>query len=276
MSDIKYALKDALAQLEATSDSARLDAEVLLAYVLNTSRTYLYSHPEQLLLRDHQITYQHLLAQRAEGLPIAYITGTREFWDQTLHVNQDTLIPRPETELLVELTLKHLDKPNASILDLGTGSGAIGIALATERPDWRITASDICQDALLIARENAQRLKLTHWTAIESDWFDNIPHKHFDAILANPPYIAEHDPHLSQGDVRFEPRAALVSGPDGLDAFRRIIEQSYHRLSKNGFVLLEHGYNQKQAVTTLLRQHGFVDVQCWTDCQGNERVSGGW
>jgi len=277
MTDIKTALHQALTQLKTSSPSARLDTEVLLAYVLNKPRTFLYTYPEKQLLDSQYNIYQQLITKRVEGQPIAHLTGTREFWSIPLLVSQDTLIPRPETELLIELALTHLaNKPQALVLDLGTGSGAIALALATEHPDWQLTACDSSPEAINIARENAKRLGLLNLTIYESDWFANLPEQRFDAILSNPPYIAECDPHLTQGDVRFEPRQALVSGPDGLEALRQIIEQSHQRLVPGGFLLLEHGYNQKHDVTSLLQQHGYKNVQCWPDCQGNDRVSGGW
>ncbi|KTC96309.1 peptide chain release factor N(5)-glutamine methyltransferase [Legionella feeleii] len=277
MIDIKSALLQAITKLETQSSSARLDAEILLAYVLLKTRTYLYTYPDANLTQAQWQTYQRLVDQRSEGVPVAYLTGTREFWSLPLKVCEDTLIPRPETELLVELTLAQLaDKPQAEILDLGTGSGAIALAFASECPDWQITACDFSQGALQTAEENAARLGLTNVCFCHSDWFEKIStQQHFDAIVSNPPYIAAHDPHLAEGDVRFEPSLALVSGEDGLTAIKHIIKHSIARLKPGGLLLLEHGFDQKFAVMSMLNEYGYLQVQCWQDWQGNDRVSGG-
>ncbi|CDZ76950.1 Release factor glutamine methyltransferase [Legionella massiliensis] len=277
MIEIKTALLQATSELERSSDSARLDAEVLLAHVLMKTRSYLYAYQETLLTKAQWQTFQRLVCQRQHGVPIAYLTGTREFWSLSLKVCEDTLIPRPETELLVELALSQLaDKPQAKILDLGTGSGAIALACASERPDWQITACDCSNGALQTAEENAARLGLTNICFFLSNWFEKISAKqHFDAIVANPPYIAANDPHLSLGDVRFEPTLALISGEDGLTALRHIIEHSLARLKPDGLLLLEHGFDQKSVVGSMLNNYGYKQVQCWQDWQGNDRVSGG-
>lgn len=275
--DIKQALHDAHALLAPTSPSAQIDAEVLLAYVLGSSRTFLYTYPEKKLALTQSDTYRQLIEKRCAGVPIAYLTGTREFWSLPLHVDESTLIPRPETELLVTLALmlqKNLS--TASVLDLGTGSGAVALALASERPSWHILASDINQATVEIARYNASHLGLSNVDIVCSDWFSSLPEQQFDTIVSNPPYIATNDVHLEQGDVRFEPQRALVSGIDGLNAIRHLIQHSYHRLLPGGLLLLEHGYMQKQAVTMLLNTHGYEQVHCWQDWQGQDRVSGGW
>ncbi|STX41262.1 HemK protein [Legionella donaldsonii] len=277
MIDIKNALLQAITKLETQSTSARLDAEILLAHVLLKTRTYLYTYPDANLTQAQWQTYQRLVDQRSQGVPVAYLTGTREFWSLPLKVCEDTLIPRPETELLVELTLAQLaDKPQAEILDLGTGSGAIALAFASECPDWQITACDFSQGALQTAEENAARLGLGNVCFCHSDWFEKISaQQHFDAIVSNPPYIAANDPHLAEGDVRFEPSLALVSGEDGLTAIKHIIKHSIARLKPGGLLLLEHGFDQKFAVMSMLNEYGYVQVQCWQDWQGNDRVSGG-
>lgn len=277
MIDIKQALQQALAQLSATSPSAQLDAELLLAHTLNRSRTYLYTHPEMSLEPGHQGVYRQLLQKRCEGYPIAYLLGEREFWSLPIRVNEATLIPRPETELLVELTLNLLKEvSHASILDLGTGSGAIALALASERPAWQILACDRSKAALDIATSNASRLGIKNIRFLLSDWFEAIPHQTFDAIVSNPPYIATEDPHLTQGDVRFEPKDALISGVHGLDAISYLTQQSHSHLNAQGLLLLEHGYEQGPAVNALLKQGGYEDMQCWQDHQGHDRVSGAW
>ena len=239
MVDIKHALNHAITLLESTSPSAQIDAEVLLTYALDTSRTFLYTHPEKNLTNTQQEAYQALVTKRCEGLPIAYLTGTREFWSLPLHVCKDTLIPRPETELLVSLCLSLLkDILHATILDAGTGSGAIALALASERPDWQVLACDISEAAVAIARHNATHLHLPNVHICCSNWFDRITTPLFHAIVSNPPYIAKDDPHLKQGDVRFEPQGALISGADGLESLTHLIEHSYDRLLPGGLLLL--------------------------------------
>lgn len=276
MSDIKLSLEQATTRLTSTSPSARLDAELLLAKILHVSRAFFYAHPEQALTSIQSEQYQYLLTQRVAGTPIAYLIGTREFWSLPLLVSKDTLIPRPETELLVELTLSLLtDTSPATVLDLGTGSGAIALALASERPNWTLLACDKSQAAVNTARENATRLGLHNINVLRSDWFNEIPKQRVNAIVSNPPYIAENDPHLSQGDVRFEPRSALVSGATGLDDLHYLIQYSQNWLLPNGLLLLEHGFEQGKAVTQMLKQYGYQQVQCWQDGQGLDRVSGG-
>jgi release factor glutamine methyltransferase len=277
MTEIKTVLLQATAQLAAESDSARLDAEILLAHVLMKSRTYLYTHPDEQLSKAQWQTFQQFLSKRVQGVPIAYLTGTREFWSLPLKVCEDTLIPRPETELLVELTLTLLkDKFQAQILDLGTGSGAIALACASERPDWHVLACDCSPGALQTAEENAARLNITNVEFYCSNWFEKIAEtQKFDAIITNPPYIAVDDPHLIRGDVRFEPSLALVAGDNGLAAIKYIIQHSLARLHPGGLLLIEHGFDQKSAVESMLNDYGYSDLQCWQDWQGNDRVSGG-
>ena len=277
MIDIKHSLDHATRLLAATSSSARLDAELLLSYALNQSRAFFYAHPEEMLTLEQQAHFQQLTAQRSAGTPIAYLTQTREFWSLNLRISKDTLIPRPETELLVELALTLLgDVAAASVLDLGTGSGAIALALASERPNWRVLAVDNSQAAIDVARDNAAQLSLANVNVVCSDWFEAIAPQRFNAIVSNPPYIAAHDEHLRLGDLRFEPRTALVSGTDGLHALAHIIQHSVERLKPNGLLLLEHGFTQGPAVKALLEQAGYQGVRCWPDLQGHDRISGGW
>ncbi|WP_133129996.1 peptide chain release factor N(5)-glutamine methyltransferase [Legionella yabuuchiae] len=276
MGTIKDALTEASTTLTPHSESPRLDAEILLGHVLKQSRTFLFTHPENELSSEQKAKFNQLVAKRQEGVPIAYLIGTREFWSLPLKVTKDTLIPRPETEQLVELTLAALkDIPNASVLDLGTGSGAIALALATERPDWKICASDTSIEALKVARHNASELSISNVDFIHSYWFDSIPYQTFHAIVSNPPYIPKGDPHLNQGDVRFEPRSALQSGIEGLDDIQKIIHNASHFLTSGGVLLIEHGYDQKTAILSLLNQHGYDQTQCWQDWQGHDRISGG-
>jgi release factor glutamine methyltransferase len=276
MTSIKNALFEAQALL-SHSESARLDAEILLAHILKKTRTFLYAHASDELNVETLATYQTILAKRVTGIPVAYLTGTREFWSLPLRVNESTLIPRPETELLVECTLDLLShQTQASILDLGTGSGAIALALACSKPHWNIKAVDLNPSALSIAQHNALQLNIHNISWIQSDWFSSIPLQSFDAIVSNPPYIEENDPHLDEGDVRFEPRLALTSGSLGLDALTRIILHSTSYLKPKGLLLLEHGYNQAEAVANLLKQAHFQSVECFLDAQGHPRVSIGY
>ncbi len=276
MTNVKEAISHAISRL-GPPEQHRLDCEVLLCFVLNKTRSYLYTYPEQILSEAELLQFHALIEKRHQGTPIAYLIGTREFWSLPLKVTEATLIPRPETELIVELTLKLLHSVKvAHILDLGTGSGAIALALAHEKPDWKITAVDNSSKALHVAQENAHDLHLNHVQFILSDWFTAIPAQDkFHAILANPPYIASHDPHLHQGDLRYEPQTALMSADDGLAALTKIIQQSLARLEKNGLLLVEHGYLQKKAVNTLLHHYGYTKIHCWQDSQGHDRVSGG-
>ncbi len=256
---------------------ARLEAELLLAFLLAKNRAYLFAHPELMLTVDQQKNYQQLIQQRAAGIPIAYITGQREFWSLPLTVDRSTLIPRADTERLVELVLELVpNEPHIQLLDLGTGSGAIALAIASERPQWQINACDKSLDALNVAQSNAQKLKLTQVHFYHSDWFTHLPKQKYHVIVANPPYISATDNHLQQGDLRFEPLNALVSGEEGLADLQYIINQGYSYLVPGGILLVEHGYMQQKPVGELFRHRGYKEVQCWQDIQGNDRVSGGW
>lgn len=275
--DITHALQIACQQLKSSSDSPRLDAEVLLIHCLQRSRSFLYAYPDYILNTQEQTAYEAMIRQRQSGMPVAYLMGTREFWSLSLEVNSSTLIPRPETERLVELALELVARQmNAYILDLGTGTGAIALALAKERPHWSLLACDIESKAVALASRNAKKLGLKNVEIRCSDWFSAIPETGFHAIVSNPPYIEAQDPHLFQGDLRFEPHTALVSGKTGLDALQHLIHSSVHHLAPGGLLLLEHGYQQQQAVQNELSLAGFKNVQSWQDIQGHERISGGW
>ena len=277
MTSIQRALSYGQSSLEKTSPSARIDAEVILAHILQKTRTYLYTHPETLINATVWQQYQDAINQRSIGHPVAHLTGSKEFWKQALRVTADTLIPRPETELLVELTLSLLGTTQeARILELGTGSGAIALAIASERPTWSIQAFDISEAALHVARSNAHLLNLNQIQWGQSNWFQSIPLQSFHAIISNPPYIAEEDPSTQQGDLRFEPRNALISGKEGLDALTEIIKTGIHYLHPQGFLLVEHGYQQCDAVTTRFQRYGYSNLLSAKDIEGHDRVTGGF
>lgn len=275
MNTVKNLLLSGLQILLPHSSSARLDTECLLAFVLEKPRSFLYGYPETSLTEEQYKTFQALLHKREAGIPISYLTGQREFWSLNLKVTPDTLIPRPETEMLVELTLKALkNKSKAHILDLGTGSGAISLALAKERPDWEIHAADKSEAALNIAKENAKNLGLKI-QFYHSDWFSTLLNQKYHAIVSNPPYIEKEDPHLLQGDLRFEPQQALVSEEMGLKDIRILIENAPNHLYESGFLLLEHGFNQKNKIASILKNAGFKEIHCYQDYQGLDRISQG-
>ncbi len=265
-----------LAQAELPdSDSPRLDAELLLAHVLDKPRSYLRTWPEHVPSTEQLECFAELLARRRAGEPVAYLLGQRGFWNLDLKVASSTLIPRPDTELLVELALRLGPAEDARVLDLGTGTGAIALALASERRQWQVFGCDRVAEAVALAEENRQRLGIGNANFVQSDWFAQLPLGRFDLIVSNPPYIAADDPHLQQGDVRYEPHSALVSGSDGLDDIRRIVSQARRHLTPGGWLLLEHGWQQAAAVRELLVAAGFVEVDSWHDLGGHERVSGG-
>lgn len=272
---ISEALDWAAAQLRPASDSARLDAEVLLAHALGVTRTYLYTWPDRPLTAEALARAQELLEQRARGVPVAYLTGRQEFWSLSLTVSEATLIPRPETELLVELALERLTTEQAtSVLDLGTGSGAIALAIASERPLARVTAVDSSREALAVTDINAQRLGL-RLELFEGDWYTPVADRTFDIIVSNPPYIGRDEPEPQLGDSRFEPRQALIAESHGLADLTRIVEQAPAHLPANGWLLVEHGYRQGPACRELFTTAGFSDVETARDLQGHERVTFG-
>jgi len=269
-------LEAAAKKLAAIHDTGRLDAEVLLAFVLEKPRHYAYAFSEHSLSVAQADTFRNLVARRAAGEPIAYITGEREFWSMSLQVTSDTLIPRPETERLVELALQVIPTGGqVRIADLGTGTGAIALALAHEREQCTIVATDFNESILEVARNNALRHGISNVEFRLGSWFEPIYGDSFELIVCNPPYVRADDSHLNQGDVRFEPRTALIGGSDGLDDIRRICEGAKHCLVPNGHLLIEHGARQKKAVRSLMVANGYNDIDQFQDYAQLDRITQG-
>jgi len=272
-------------ELEVVSDTARLDAELMLCDILQVDRTYLYTWSERLPTDEQVEKFLTHLARRKSGEPIAYILGQREFWSFMLEVNSSTLIPRPETELLVELALtlelaaKSSARDHIRVLDLGSGTGAISLALASERPNWSVLGVDINADAVELAIRNQKKIGMTNVEFLQSDWFSAIGTQAplrgdcFDLIVSNPPYVAQSDPNLAVGDVRFEPRQALISGADGLDDIRKIIKDCNEYLLPGGWLILEHGYNQGASVRELFSIYLYENIKTERDLAELERVT---
>ena len=272
--------------------TARIEVQCLLQAVLQVNRAYLLTYPERILTADEQSRYAALFARRLNGEPIAYLLGEREFFGLNCKVTPATLIPRPDTELLVELALQRIPRPllyplgcagaggrqagrGFRVLDMGTGSGAIALAIAHERTDVEVVAVDASEAALEVARDNVRCLNLANVRLLHSDWFSALTDERFDLIVSNPPYIAADDVHLSQGDVRFEPMRALASGKDGLDDIRRIVARAQDYLNAGGWLMFEHGYDQAERVRQLMQQAGFAGVSSVRDLSGIERVTMG-
>lgn len=276
MHSIKSVMDEAAATLAPVSDSAMLDAEILLCQALDKPRSHLRAWPDKLLQAEQLAVFRTLLEQRRQGMPIAYITGQREFWSRDFQVSPDVLIPRPDTELLIELSLALItaEQP-CTLLDLGTGSGIIAITLAAERPQAQVSAIDFSLSALDIARLNADRYKLSNIEFYRSDWFASVPATKFDLIISNPPYIAEDDAHLQQGDLRFEPRTALSAPEQGLADIRMIATAARDYLNAGGHLLIEHGYNQQQPVQALFKDLHYAKVQTYSDLSGQPRATYG-
>jgi len=257
---------------KAGIDNARQEADYLLGHLLQKNSAYFYAYPEVELQAKQLEQLEVWLKERITGKPLAWILGEWEFWGLTLQVSPATLIPRADTERLVELALDLTLKPKARVLDLGTGTGAIALAIKSERPDWQVDAVDFKLDAVSLARKNARQLQLDIrvW---QSDWWQQIPAQTYDLILSNPPYIHPKDPHLSQGDLRFEPKTALVGGEDGLQAYRELLTPIQNRLVTGGYLLVEHGYDQAAAVAALFSLANLRDIKTYTDYLEQPRVT---
>ena len=276
MTTIHSAIRDAASQLKESSDSPILDAEVLLCFLLQRQRSYLKTWPEQPLTQEQSFQFLSLVAKREHGHPVAYLTGRREFWSREFIVTPDVLIPRPETELLVEICLEMIPcNTMRKLIDLGTGSGIIAITLAAERPELEVTATDLCPAALVVARKNAQRFKIDNLHFYQSHWFDDLTDSIYDIIVSNPPYIAQDDPHLQRGDLRFEPDGALISEQHGLRNIEMIADAARNHLNPGGYLLLEHGFNQREQVQTIFKQYEYKNVRTHTDLSGQPRVTSG-
>jgi release factor glutamine methyltransferase len=280
MNSIHHVLHQSSQQLVHTIGldrvEANLEVNLLLQHVLHVNRAWVITHQQDVLNADQKAEFQQLVKRRLDGEPIAHIVGFREFYGLQLKVSSATLIPRPDTETLVEAALKKipLDKV-LHILDLGTGTGAVALAIAKHRNDCEITAVDQSSDALSVTLENAQSLNLNNLRLIESNWFLELQGEWFDVIVSNPPYIAQDDEHLKQGDLRFEPISALASGADGLDDIRKIVQDAPNYLKPNGWLMLEHGFDQADAVAALLKARGFSQIDHAKDIAGTLRVTFG-
>ena len=274
--NIQQALQLAQQSLSEASPTAVLDTQVLLSYVLQCNTAHLAAWPEKNLNEEQEVQYLQLIEQRKQGSPVAHLTRQREFWSLNFSVNDSTLIPRPETETLVEYILsKFNNKENLTLLDMGTGTGAIAISIASEKPAWKIYASDLTEDVLALAKHNSENHQTNNITFIQSNWFTDIAHNNFDIIVSNPPYIASDDPHLKQGDVRFEPESALISGEIGMDDIEHLCSHAKSYLKDDGYLIVEHGYNQKQLVAECFAKNGFINIEQKQDLSGHTRMTAG-
>jgi release factor glutamine methyltransferase len=265
-------LREAVSQLQA-SESPRRDAEILLGFVTGKARTFILAFGETPLTDEQQEQLAGLLARRVRGEPVAHLIGEREFWSLPLFVSPATLIPRPDTECLVEQALARLPAAPCRILDLGTGTGAIALALASERPDCQVTAVDLIPDAVALAQRNADHLGIRNIEIVQSRWFSALEGQQFSLIVSNPPYIDAQDPHLAQGDVRFEPFSALVAADNGLADLHTLIKEAPRYLLPQGWLLLEHGWQQGAAVREIFARYGWQQVETCRDYGDNERLT---
>lgn len=256
-------------------DNARLEAQVLLAFVLGCDRTALYTWPEKEVPEEQTKAFEALIARRQQNEPIAYLVGNKEFWSLSFEVTTDTLIPRQDTELIVQVALDHLPQDHQEVLDLGTGCGTIGCTLAHQRPKWQVYGTDVSVKALDVAKRNAKTLNIHNIEFIACSWLEGLQNRRFDAIVSNPPYIRAGDVHLFHGDLPYEPELALTPGPSGFEAFRIIIGQSQTCLKPQGLLIFEHGFDQAAGLQALLEEAGFRHVETFTDYAGNQRVTMG-
>jgi release factor glutamine methyltransferase len=276
MQDIQSAISEASRILAASSDSPELDAEILLCLILEKNRSYLRSWPKKQLHAQQRLQFKALLKQRQHGTPIAYMTGQREFWSREFRVSPDVLIPRPDTELLIELSLPLIPKDKScKVIDLGTGSGVIAVTLATERPYAQLIATDLSSAALKIAKQNAEHYHCRNIRFLQSNWFSEVSENSFDVVISNPPYIAADDPHLHEGDLRFEPQSALIADDHGLKDISLIAESACKHLKEGGYLLIEHGYNQQPQVQAIFESFDYANIATHTDLAGNPRVTAG-
>ncbi len=274
--NISETLLAATKRLQASSSSARIDTEILLCHVLDCNSAHLAAWPEKKLSPGQAQQFDQLISRRETGTPVAYLTGKREFWSLELEVTPATLIPRPETETLIEFVLEQFkQQKKCHVVDLGTGSGAIALAIAREHPDWEITATDISQDALTVAQKNAAKHQINNVEFKISHWFNALKGESFDIIISNPPYVAEGDPHLLNGDVRFEPAISLISGKQGMDDVEIITAEAGRYLKNNGWLILEHGYDQKKQVQDCFEASDFKTIVQKTDLPGQSRMTAG-
>lgn len=278
MSDCQYSINQLLTQLTTSfshSKTARLDAELLICYCLDKPRSYLYTYPELTLTNAQYDQLIKLANRRIQHEPIAYITGSCYFWTFKLKVNKFTLIPRPETELLVEKTLELSKQTNLQVADLGTGTGAIAMALASERASWNITAIEKNTEAIKIAQQNISNHNLKNINLVMSDWATALSANSMDIIVSNPPYIVDNDIHLNQGDVAYEPKHALVADNNGLEDITTIISQAQYALKKGGWLLIEHGYNQADDVQIVMQNNQFTNISSYPDLELQDRITVG-
>ncbi len=261
----------AVNQCQQVSTTAELDAQILLCWVIKKPRSWLFAYPDARLNEEQVRQFESLVLRRQQGEPVAYLVGSKGFFDLQLEVCPDVLVPRPETECLVDYVLSHGNQASsAQILDLGTGSGAIALALAHACPSWSVVATDVSEAALVVAERNRQRVGCDNVTLVRSDWYAALSQtQRFDVIVSNPPYVAQQDPHLSR--LAFEPLSALVSGSDGLDDIRLIIEKAPNFLVDNGLLLIEHGYDQAERIVMMAKKRGFKEVCSHTDLAGVDR-----
>lgn len=272
MLTISQAIKQACNQF-SQSETAKLDAEIILQNVLSCNVATIHAWPDRELKPEHLKIFQEYCSRRASGEPVAYILGYRDFWDLRLDVNHNTLIPRPETEGIVEWILNQPNYPDMQVLDLGTGSGAIAIAIAKHRPEWQVIATDISESALSVAENNAKKYFLKNIKFLLSNWFSKIRDQQFDYIVANPPYIDNQSKYLKIGDVRFEPQQALVSEDYGLADIKTITQQALSYLKPNGVLIFEHGYDQAESVRKIFKLNSFIDIETINDLSGIERIT---